>query len=367
MTGLTLTPLTPGILGLLQASGSSVALSGLTGGSVTLTPASSPTYNINTLNSATYGVGYSFGNTPGSFTFSGSGTPPDIYAPLVIYQRYGVNAPNVAVTKTTQAFYSAAAYYGPPTDDSSECGSCFVALKDTGTPFTSTKPHTSFEAIAQLEGGNQVTGASVVGLGSRINLAGTSHADTIEFLHMSLNASGGGGGTATNAYGVRQLTAWGATNSWGAYFIDGVQGESSLRVAKSGNGMDFRVDIAGPSAFIYAKNPDGQTTQTTMRIDAIASQTAALTEWHDTAGNTAASVSNAGTIINQSGTGFIVNKSGVSRMGMNRDGLIWIDSALEQTTVGAAGGASALPATPTKYLKVQDHNGTVLVIPAYAS
>lgn len=38
-----------------------------------------------------------------------------------------------------------------------------------------------------------------------------------------------------------------------------------------------------------------------------------------------------------------------------------------QTTVGSAGGASAPPATPTKYLKVVDDAGTTLVIPAYAA
>lgn len=38
-----------------------------------------------------------------------------------------------------------------------------------------------------------------------------------------------------------------------------------------------------------------------------------------------------------------------------------------QTTVGAAGAASALPATPTKYFKVKDSAGTTLVIPAYAA
>lgn len=36
-----------------------------------------------------------------------------------------------------------------------------------------------------------------------------------------------------------------------------------------------------------------------------------------------------------------------------------------QTTVGAAGGASALPATPTKYIKITDVTGTDYVIPAY--
>lgn len=42
-------------------------------------------------------------------------------------------------------------------------------------------------------------------------------------------------------------------------------------------------------------------------------------------------------------------------------------AANEQTTVGAAGGASALPATPTKFLKITDSAGTTLVVPAYAA
>lgn len=45
----------------------------------------------------------------------------------------------------------------------------------------------------------------------------------------------------------------------------------------------------------------------------------------------------------------------------------WALAGNEQTTVGAAGGGSALPATPTKYLKVVDSAGTTLVIPAYAA
>ncbi len=47
--------------------------------------------------------------------------------------------------------------------------------------------------------------------------------------------------------------------------------------------------------------------------------------------------------------------------------LKWGAAGNEQTTVGAAGGASALPATPTKYLKVKDSAGTTLIIPAYAA
>lgn len=43
----------------------------------------------------------------------------------------------------------------------------------------------------------------------------------------------------------------------------------------------------------------------------------------------------------------------------------WASATLAQTTVGVAGAASALPATPTKYLQVRDSAGTLLVIPAY--
>lgn len=42
-------------------------------------------------------------------------------------------------------------------------------------------------------------------------------------------------------------------------------------------------------------------------------------------------------------------------------------ASLEQTTVGAAGGASAPPATPTKWIKIVDSAGTELVVPAYAA
>jgi hypothetical protein len=38
---------------------------------------------------------------------------------------------------------------------------------------------------------------------------------------------------------------------------------------------------------------------------------------------------------------------------------------LEQTTVGAAGAASALPATPSTYFKIKV-NGVEYVVPAYA-
>ena len=44
----------------------------------------------------------------------------------------------------------------------------------------------------------------------------------------------------------------------------------------------------------------------------------------------------------------------------------WLQLDKGQTTVGAAGAASALPATPTKYLSVKDSTGTEYVMPVYA-
>lgn len=76
-------------------------------------------------------------------------------------------------------------------------------------------------------------------------------------------------------------------------------------------------------------------------IKAIAAQTANLQEWRDSA---AAVV-------------FSVDVNGFLKWAAGK----------EQTTVGAAGAASALPATPTKYLQVKDSAGTTYVIPAYAA
>jgi hypothetical protein len=45
----------------------------------------------------------------------------------------------------------------------------------------------------------------------------------------------------------------------------------------------------------------------------------------------------------------------------------WNAAGNQQTTVGAAGGASAPPATPTKYFKVKDSAGTTFVVAAYAA
>lgn len=72
------------------------------------------------------------------------------------------------------------------------------------------------------------------------------------------------------------------------------------------------------------------------------SQSANLQDWQD---STAASL-------------FSVTAAGLPK---------WSAAANVQTTVGAAGGASALPATPSKYLKVVGDDGVTYVVPAYAA
>lgn len=57
-----------------------------------------------------------------------------------------------------------------------------------------------------------------------------------------------------------------------------------------------------------------------------------------------------------------------THMSITAAGLLrWNAAADVQTTVGSAGGASALPASPTKYLKVVADDGTTYVVPAFAA
>lgn len=74
------------------------------------------------------------------------------------------------------------------------------------------------------------------------------------------------------------------------------------------------------------------------------------------------------TVILWGRTRFFNSVSGnTEKFRITEDGLMRWFTGNTQTTVGAAGGASAPPATPTKWLRVLDDAGTTLVIPAYAS
>lgn len=70
--------------------------------------------------------------------------------------------------------------------------------------------------------------------------------------------------------------------------------------------------------------------------------------------------------VSNDGVHLAINDAGTVQFAITNLGLPrWSVAASAQTTVGAAGAASALPLAPTKYLKVVDSTGTTLVIPAY--
>lgn len=68
-----------------------------------------------------------------------------------------------------------------------------------------------------------------------------------------------------------------------------------------------------------------------------------------------------------SGTGqhLALFNGGSQVFGIEKTGQPRFYDALKQTTVGAAGTASALPGAPTCYFQVKTQSGTLLVIPAY--
>lgn len=58
--------------------------------------------------------------------------------------------------------------------------------------------------------------------------------------------------------------------------------------------------------------------------------------------------------------------AGAKLSGVTKDGYLSIAAGLSQSGVGSAGGATALPATPTGYMKI-DVAGTTRVVPYYAA
>jgi len=116
-------------------------------------------------------------------------------------------------------------------------------------------------------------------------------------------------------------------------------GNRMLQFRKSGGAVLLEVFTAGAGAVLKI-NGAHDTTDVALQIIGVASQSVDLAQFRTSA---------------------------ASQMAFDAEGhLKWVAAGKQQTTVGAAGGADALPATPTKYLHVKDSAGTTLVIPAYA-
>lgn len=109
----------------------------------------------------------------------------------------------------------------------------------------------------------------------------------------------------------------------------------------------------GLTSWMIATATNELTTQKMITSSSVATQTPLVAKGF------AAQTANLFEAQNSSATAlFAVDSAGLPR---------WVAAANQQTTVGAAGAGSALPATPTKYLKVKDSAGTTLVVPAYAA
>lgn len=294
---------------------------------------SAATAAVQFLTSATYGKAVSFGNVPGSFTFSGSGTPLDIYAPLVAYYRY---TNPTGVTKTTQAAFMAAIYDNQTVDDSMECLSAFVAAKDNGVPYTQALSIAGFESHAQVEGGNHAT-AVTQAVGARLSARNTSTIDNGYQFYAGL-VTKDVGATITNYVAFYQSpgAAGKGTNNWGVYVYDLIASESGIRVAKTGNGMDFAARIGGSGggvpAFVHVQNPDG-TDFASLRIDAIAGQNLPAIAVFDSAGAQGFTVSRLGSAITT--VGFLVqNSAGTHTYGQIDNTGNFIATGLAITTDG---------------------------------
>ncbi|MBT8159326.1 MULTISPECIES: hypothetical protein [Arthrobacter] len=316
--------------------------------------------------SLTYGTAYIFG-TGSSFGFSGTGSPADIAGAFGIYQEYGRNTPGAGVPKTTQGGYAITNYWGPTTDDVAEGFSSAVLLKDGGVPFTQAASTTALEGISQVENNVTVTGKTVAvsGRAGFKGVSSTAYGYSF-FAQVQKDASASVG----TYVGFAQDTSGGATSNFGVKVVDRIETQTSLGInPASGDGL-FNVNLAGVSVSSgntpFARILPASTTDfVSLRVGAAAGQTKNIQEWWP-AGATAAQgyVDITGAFRSRQGM-FAHDSGGTVMVGITSSGPKWYAAGLTQTTVGAAGGAAALPSAPKRYLKVVDSDGTVLVIPAY--
>lgn len=255
--------------------------------------------------SATFGAWFTFGNAPNSMGFAGTGTPAEAWAPLVLYNKFGVDDPNADIEHTTQGGAVLAAYYGPTVDDSAEAFSFGVFLKDTGTPITQTLALTGGEAIAQIEGDNHHGGSftyPMLGFGSRINVKDNAVVDHAEGFRASTTVDAGA--TLTEYVAFSQPAHATASTAYGVRVYDPIVGLSSIVLDEQGGNALFQAKIAGSgggsSAFVYVQPPDAGTL-IGIRVQQAAGGTGRLQEWWADGGVSAASSISSGGLFSSTG------------------------------------------------------------------
>lgn len=311
----------------LSASGGSFTLGGFTI-AYTGRSASSGAGNATGCYTTSAATGTYTSGTALGFTSIGFGA-------LTLYQKFGdaTGLTNTPIPGTTQAGYLIAAYYGPTVDDSMEGFSCFVAAKQTSGAYTQNNSVTAFEGHAQVESTVTATGI-VLGVGSRVTVAGTASGQV--FGLRASTPTGGGTIAQYIAVGDSGSAAGLATSVFSFYGHDAIQSEKGLFVEKSGNGMQFAVNLAGSGggtpAFVQITNPDS-TNFATVRLNAISGQTLPLLTCFDSSGAQRMSVSDAGTLL-MNGQAVVVQESNVNCALLAQDGSV-------QPGVSTAIGAGA--------------------------
>lgn len=296
-----------------------------------------------------HGKGIAFGNVAG-FGFSGQGG--GIFAPFVIYQRYGdVNGSNAPINETTQGGFVTTSYYGPTAHDSAESFSSAVQMKDTGTPYTQTEPVTGFEANVQIENGVTVSGtahtggpAYLLGQGSRVIMKSGASASWAMGAKMSAT-------TETNDTGL----GGGHLDKWQAFMDDlfnpvrGAPGasesfhgrnritsEQSLYVYRSGFGGKAGIDVAGSgggtTAFARLESPSPSTSRTVTVSATAGNYKVSGTGWTD---------ADVGRVITVPGAG-AAGVSLVAQITSYTSAAAWLDTAVA-TTVSSVSATVAEP------------------------
>lgn len=228
--------------------------------------------NVAVLTSPTYGQASSFGNV-GSFPFAGTGVPADIYAPVSVFQKYGLSNPGGNITKTTQALFATASYYGPTTNDSAEGASGQAILADNGAgAFTQALPVVGLEGDGIVQGSNICT-SKVIGVTAAAEGQTAAQITNAMAFYVAAKGARDAGVAITNWYGLYQETpavVGVVTNKWGAYFHDDVQAEKRLVVGVAG--------VLANNARVYIQGPNvsgGETDVPTLISQAGAGQTTA--------------------------------------------------------------------------------------------
>ncbi len=274
-------------------------------------------------------VGNAASTDPGPHT----GTPSGNFFPIKFMDTCGTAG--VTVKQTTQLFVMWRTYKERVVDDSSETGSSGVILTSAYGGFASaqTLPAVGWEGIGLVQG-TVTLNNKLIGVVGSTHVQDTGHADTL------INFYSSGSSVATGASCADVIAFYADTpsvlgtqtgHSWSFHGAEDVRflksvvvGSSSVTAARMF--VQNRASSADPA--IAIANGSGATGN--------------LFEARDSTNNKL----------------WALDVAGIPR---------WYATANQQTTVGAAGGASALPATPTKYLKVKDSAGTTYVVPAYAA